>query len=156
MKLLVGFITHKMKYSVILFSFLSLSSFAQALDDNDNDPCLERTHGLVIHFIKSTDTIFETECDSISHIANYILTDDTTNYYLIGIACDTSSKEKSKARHRSELLKSELIHLGVEADRLEVILSLHIKPEKGKPRDWPFYPIHYKYEIGVFLETNYE
>lgn len=133
------------------------TSFCQ--DDHDvaeEDPCQINSHCLVAHFIKNTDTIIETECDSISRIVNYILSDDNTAYYLIGIASDKSPEEKINARNRAEMLKKELVKLGVNPDRLFETISLHLEPQRGKPRDWPYYPIHYQYEIGVYLEKKYD
>ena len=146
-----------MKATFLLIFFLPIVGLTQ--NDHDPaelDPCQGNTHGLVMHFIKYSDTIFETTCDSIIHLANYILSDTTTSYYLIGIAPDKSPEEKFNARHRAETLKKELIKYGIKPDRLLVTIAIHAKPQKGKPRDWPYYPIHYKYEIGVYLEKNYD
>lgn len=143
--------TEGLKLLRLIFILISFQTFGQ---ENDSiPPCLNSGHPK-IHFVKYSQNILETECDSLNHLVEMINSDSTTNYFLIGIATDKNPEEKFKAKSRAELVKVRLVNLGVKAERLSVTLAYHKPPAKGKPRDWPFYPNWYEYEIGVYLEIN--
>lgn len=139
----------------ILLNFGHCASAQADLQQEAENPCSETTNGLIIHFVKNTDTIFETPCDSIIHLANYILADDSTNYYLIGISKDRSPEEQFHAVRKARILNAKLIEAGVPSERLEISMAIHNEPKGEESRDWPYYPIHYTYEIGVYIEIKY-
>jgi hypothetical protein len=120
--------------------------------NSDYTPC---TGGSVVNFDKKTDTIVETRCDSIHFIANYINLQEE-NFAIIGIYTVRDDRvEKQKALERAELVRKRLIELGVDEKRLRATTSYHKEPEIGDHRDWPFYPISYSYEIGVYVLGDY-
>ncbi|MEO9534008.1 MAG: hypothetical protein ABJG68_03350 [Crocinitomicaceae bacterium] len=122
--------------------------------DETPPPCLLSGHPK-IHFKNNTQEIFESECDSLIHLVELINSDSTTNYYCIGIATDKSPEEKSRAISRAEIVKSKLIQMGVNANRLTTTQSYHKPTSDEQPKNWPFYPNWYEFEIGVYLEINH-
>lgn len=119
------------------------------------DPCAILVGHPKIHFKNFTDEIIETECDSLMHLFHFIQRDDSTKYYLIGITTDRSGEEKFNAKHRAQKVIDALVKLGVNSDRMTATVSYFKPPLEGEPRDWPFYPPKYDYEIGVYLEIDY-
>lgn len=130
-------------------------TFAQ-VDSLQNNPCSEDNKGLVVHFIKETNTIHETPCDSLDHIAQYLESDTITTWAIIGIAKDTSQIEIKKAKERGDIVKDRLIELGANEDMIITYHSVHKEPKDGEHRDWPYYPKHFDYEIGVFINPEIE
>ncbi len=130
-------------------------AFAQE-DSLQTDPCSEENKGMVVHFIKQTNTIHETPCDSLRHIAHYIKSDTSTNWAIIGVAKDTSKIEINNAKERANIVKDRLIELGVNESMIITYHSVHKEPKEGEHRDWPYYPKHFDYEIGVFINPEIE
>lgn len=118
----------------------------------DYTPC---TGGSVVNFDKASDTIVETRCDSLQFIANYLNIQEE-NFAIIGIYTIKDNRvEKQKAIQRAELVRAKLVELGVNENRLSVTTSYHKEPGPDDHRDWPFYPLSYSYEIGVYILGDY-
>ncbi len=118
----------------------------------DYTPC---TGSSVVNFDKATDTIVETRCDSLQFIANYLNIQEET-FAVIGVYTVKDNRvEKQKAIQRAELVRAKLISLGVDENRLRVTTSYHEEPGLNDHRDWPFYPLNYSYEIGVYILGDY-
>ena len=154
------------RISTLIWLIASFSSCAQKTNHvskdtiidasfESEDPCAILVGHPKIHFRNFTDEIIETECDSLVHLYYFIQRDDSTNYYLIGIATDRSEEEKFNAKHRAQKVIDALVKLGVNSDRMTATVSYFKPPLEGEPRDWPFYPPRYDYEIGVYLEIDY-
>jgi hypothetical protein len=154
------------RISALIWLIASFGSCAQktnqvCIDPSYNEsietenPCAIHVGHPKIHFKNYTDEIIETECDSLTHLFHFIQRDDSTNYYLIGIATDRSEEEKFNAKHRAQKVIDSLVELGINSDRMTATVSYFKLPLEGEPRDWPFYPPGYGYEIGVYLEIDY-
>ena len=116
--------------------------------DWGSEPCSE-THRTVINFDKVTNEIVETKCDSLQHIYDTILSQEE-DFAVIGIY--SNPEGKSKAKKRARLIRKKLIKMGIDHNRL-IVYTAYFKPNEH--RDWPFYPEHYDYEIGVYFEIEY-
>lgn len=130
-------------------------TFAQE-DTLQIDPCSEENKGMVVHFVKQTNTIHETPCDSLNNIAEYLKNFPINPWAIIGIAKDTSKIEIINAKERANIVKDRLIELGVNEDLIITYHSVHKEPKDGEHRDWPYYPKHFDYEIGVFINPEME
>lgn len=105
----------------------------------------------VINFDKETGQLIETRCDSLQFMLNQVKSDDAV-YAVIGIYSDRTDKTALiKARERAELVRSKLIAMGAPANRLTIYTQYYKAPLKDEPHDWPFYPDHFTYEIGVVM-----
>ncbi|NOQ74056.1 MAG: OmpA family protein [Crocinitomix sp.] len=118
----------------------------------DYTPC---TGGSVVNFDKTSDTIVETRCDSLKFIAHYIQLQEE-NFAIIGIYTDKANHtNKQKALERAAIVREKLIALGVDEKRIRATTSYHKPPGKDDHHDWPFYPEHFTYEIGVYVNGDY-
>lgn len=134
-----------------------LASCAQILNAQKHElPCDSLTNGSYIHFTIDSEEIVETACDSLIHLFSLISENDTVRFAVIGIAKNKNPLAKQLAHGRAQLVIDKLIEMGIPSNRLILYTSLHQEPEKGEPRDWPFYPANFTFEIGVYLELNFE
>ena len=117
-------------------------------------PCDSLNTGPLMHFEPDSYTIKETPCDSLSHLVALINPKDTSKWVIIGVLPEKTNAMKKRALYRADIVKAELVKRGISPSRLQIAFSHHPKPPKDKPQDWPYYPAHIPYEIGVYLMTN--
>lgn len=137
---------------ITLFMILTVKT-GMAQDDSTLPPCTG-TQGLIVNFDKVSNVIVETPCDSLKFIAEYIQSKSEEPFAVIGISTVKSDKARKEAEKRAKRTREELIALGVDKKRLKIYVSYFKAPADGEHTDWPFYPPHYTYEIGVYIQSD--
>lgn len=124
-----------------------------AQDDSLQIPCTG-TQALIVNFDKVSNAVVETPCDSLKFIADYIGSKPKEPFAIIGISTSHDDKARKEAEKRAKRVRKELIALGIDKKRLKTYVSYFKAPADGEHTDWPFYPLHYTYEIGVHLQSD--
>lgn len=122
----------------------------------DYFPC---TSGSVINFTKGTSTVVETRCDSIRFIYEYMQIHPEDNFTIIGVFTERNDRpnpesnlliSRKMALSRAKKIRKALIAMGIDKKRLKISTAYHKPPTVDDHHDWPFYPEHFSYEIGVY------
>lgn len=127
----------------------------------NEDPCATTT-GASINFDKKTDTLVNTQCESIQRLYEHIQSDPNQAFAIIGIYTQKKGEQpesnllitREQAENRAKKVIKELIKLGISKKRLVMYTAYHKPPAPDDYHDWPFYPERFTYEIGVYLEVE--
>lgn len=128
----------------LLFSIISVAQEKQ-------NPC-EHEYGIKIHFKINSLEIVETPCDSIIHLYQKLAAEGPIEWAALGIAKANSDEARAFAMKRVHLIIDILVTLGMDRSFFVPFANTFIEPKQGEHRDWPFYPLEYGYEIGVYFQ----
>jgi outer membrane protein OmpA-like peptidoglycan-associated protein len=133
--------------------YYNANQFVFDLAKEQVSPCDSMNSGTFIHFKTNSTQIVETECDSIIDFYRMTSKEKTTEWAIIGIAKNKTEDAREFALERANSVIDRLVEMGIEKSRLIPFANYHQEPEKGDSRDWPYYPLWYEYEIGVYIQV---
>ena len=131
------------------------NDFQFVLQKGQLSPCDSGHISTAIHFNKTSNEIFETECNTLRDVYN-VLKASKHEWAVIGVSKSKSEEARAFARERVERVIAVLVKMGLEEYWFVPFVNYHKAPEKGKPADWPYYPDWYEYEIGVYFQPYLE
>ena len=137
-----------MKFVSVLIFLVSFLCFSQ---EEEFDPC-QHEYGIKLHFKNNTLDIFETECDSILHVYRALQERGNIEWAALGVAKGNSEEARQFAMKRVQLVIDILVTLGMDRSLFVPFANTFPVPKENEPRDWPYYPTSYEYEIGVYFQ----
>lgn len=120
--------------------------------DTEVSPCDSVLQKNYLNFKKGTTELFETECANVKTIAHMVKYDGVPEWAVIAVSKSKDSVDLAFARERAEVIVDLFVKIGFERHQFVIFTNVHPEPKEDEPRDWPYYPLWFEYEMGVYFQ----